>query len=150
MHVEPQIEECCRSRGQLNTREAWGRRPWSPQPGLQPGGPCCDVCPPFPACALTCSTGDEHSRGNWGHLDQVAALRWVQDNIANFGGNPGSVTIFGESAGGESVSVLVSVPRLGVAAGGPQRPADLAAGTCSNQTWSRGCPCPAQTRAVGS
>ncbi|XP_005388397.1 PREDICTED: liver carboxylesterase 1-like isoform X1 [Chinchilla lanigera] len=56
------------------------------------------------------STGDEHSRGNWGHLDQVAALRWIQDNIANFGGNPGSVTIFGESAGGESVSVLVLSP----------------------------------------
>ncbi|KAM4833541.1 carboxylesterase 1D-like [Thomomys bottae] len=56
------------------------------------------------------STGDEHSRGNWGHLDQVAALRWVQDNIASFGGNPGSVTIFGESAGGESVSVLVLSP----------------------------------------
>ncbi|XP_069918034.1 liver carboxylesterase 1 isoform X2 [Oryctolagus cuniculus] len=53
------------------------------------------------------STGDEHSRGNWGHWDQVAALRWVQNNIANFGGNPGSVTIFGESAGGQSVSVLV-------------------------------------------
>ncbi|XP_049999680.1 carboxylesterase 1C-like isoform X5 [Alexandromys fortis] len=53
------------------------------------------------------STGDEHSPGNWGHLDQVAALRWVQDNIANFGGNPGSVTIFGESAGGISVSVLL-------------------------------------------
>ncbi|XP_037372316.1 liver carboxylesterase 1-like [Talpa occidentalis] len=56
------------------------------------------------------STGDEHCLGNWGHLDQLAALRWVQENIANFGGNPGSVTIFGESAGGESVSILVLSP----------------------------------------
>ncbi|XP_040838055.1 liver carboxylesterase 1-like [Ochotona curzoniae] len=56
------------------------------------------------------STGDEHSRGNWGHWDQVAALRWVRNNIANFGGNPGSVTVFGESAGAQSVSVLVLSP----------------------------------------
>ncbi|XP_052583806.1 acylcarnitine hydrolase-like isoform X5 [Peromyscus californicus insignis] len=56
------------------------------------------------------STGDEHARGNWGYLDQVAALRWVQQNIAHFGGNPDQVTIFGESAGGASVSSLVLSP----------------------------------------
>uniref|UniRef100_A0A8C2MLY5 Carboxylic ester hydrolase n=1 Tax=Cricetulus griseus TaxID=10029 RepID=A0A8C2MLY5_CRIGR len=56
------------------------------------------------------STGDEHARGNWGYLDQVAALRWVQQNIAHFGGNPDRVTIFGESAGGTSVSSLVLSP----------------------------------------
>nr|XP_054496523.1 fatty acyl-CoA hydrolase precursor, medium chain-like [Agelaius phoeniceus] len=56
------------------------------------------------------STGDEHARGNWGYLDQVAALRWIQENIMHFGGDPGSVTIFGESAGGISVSALVLSP----------------------------------------
>nr|XP_048287092.1 liver carboxylesterase-like isoform X1 [Myodes glareolus] len=56
------------------------------------------------------STGDKHATGNWGYLDQVAALRWVQQNIAYFGGNPGQVTIFGVSAGGTSVSSLVLSP----------------------------------------
>nr|XP_012323693.1 cocaine esterase isoform X1 [Aotus nancymaae] len=56
------------------------------------------------------STGDKHATGNWGYLDQVAALRWVRRNIAHFGGNPDRVTIFGESAGGTSVSSLVVSP----------------------------------------
>uniref|UniRef100_H0V5V8 Carboxylic ester hydrolase n=1 Tax=Cavia porcellus TaxID=10141 RepID=H0V5V8_CAVPO len=56
------------------------------------------------------STGDQHATGNWGYLDQVAALRWVQQNIFHFGGNPDHVTIFGQSAGGTSVSSLVVSP----------------------------------------
>lgn len=56
------------------------------------------------------STGDEHAQGNWGFLDQLMALRWVQDNIDMFGGDPQSVTIAGESAGGISASILSLSP----------------------------------------
>jgi para-nitrobenzyl esterase len=49
--------------------------------------------------------------GNYGILDHVAALEWVRDNIAGFGGDPSNVTIFGESAGGASVYALLATPR---------------------------------------
>jgi para-nitrobenzyl esterase len=55
--------------------------------------------------------GDEFAgSGNAGILDQVAALEWVRDNIEAFGGDPGRVTIFGESAGGGSVGTLLGTP----------------------------------------
>ncbi|XP_068115726.1 fatty acyl-CoA hydrolase precursor, medium chain-like isoform X2 [Hyperolius riggenbachi] len=56
------------------------------------------------------STGDERASGNYGLLDQIAALQWVQGNIASFGGDPEAVTIFGQSAGGLCVSALVLSP----------------------------------------
>src|SRR6204780_198701 len=56
------------------------------------------------------TNGKIPASGSEGMLDQVAALEWVRDNIAEFGGDPGNVTIFGESAGGMSVGTLLAMP----------------------------------------
>ena len=53
---------------------------------------------------------DRGVSGNYLFLDLIASLKWVQENIAAFGGDPGNVTIFGESGGGAKVSVMMSSP----------------------------------------
>lgn len=53
---------------------------------------------------------DDEAAGNMGLLDSLLALRWVQDNIVHFGGDPDRVTIFGQSAGAASVTHLLLSP----------------------------------------
>lgn len=66
---------------------------------------------PLGYCYLSELLGEEYAEsGNVGMLDLVAALEWVRDNIAAFGGDPGNVTIFGESGGGAKVSALMAMP----------------------------------------
>lgn len=52
----------------------------------------------------------EESKGSYAFMDQIAALKWVQQNISSFGGNPENVTIFGFSAGGVSIHSLLTIP----------------------------------------
>ena len=52
----------------------------------------------------------EGGSGNYGLMDQLAALQWVKSNIARFGGDPGNVTLFGESAGAHAVGILMTSP----------------------------------------
>lgn len=72
------------------------------------------------------STGDAHMSGNFGLKDQRLALRWVQQHIASFGGDPGLVTIFGHSAGGISTHLHMLSPSSKGASFclGPQLPFD--------------------------
>ena len=87
------------------------------------------------------SDADPSLSSNCGLLDQIAALEWVRDGIAAFGGDPGNVTVFGESAGAMSVGALLGTP----SGAGLFRRTILQSGAASNVT-----PAAAATRTAGA
>ncbi len=63
------------------------------------------------ACTQLAQENKEGLAGNYSHLDQIAALKWVRRNIPAFGGDPDNITIFGQSAGSGSVQILMNCPQ---------------------------------------
>lgn len=59
------------------------------------------------SCAGFLSTGDQSAKGNYGLLDQIQALRWLNENIGHFGGDHERITIFGSGAGASCVNLLI-------------------------------------------
>lgn len=64
------------------------------------------LCSLFLSLSGFLSTGDQAAKGNYGLLDQIQALRWINKNIGYFGGDPGRVTVFGSGIGASCVSLL--------------------------------------------
>ncbi|WP_329619949.1 carboxylesterase family protein [Streptomyces sp. NBC_01255] len=98
------------------------------------------------------ATGATPHPDNRGLLDQVAALRWVRENIAAFGGDPGNVTVAGQSSGAASVACLMVMDRarglfhraIAHSAASPHYTLDIAAGTTREVAAAAGCPATAE------